>query len=130
MKAIWTKTQGRVPRRVRQFRPDDGLAEAGAEAASAGDRRRRLPAGARRAVRYGDGWIPLAGRVGKDGDVFSIVPKFREMLKAEAGRDPTKSPSPSGSPARELDLMKRYVDLGVERVVFNLIPKAPTRSSR
>ena len=42
---------------------------------------------ARRAVRYGDGWIPLAGRPGEAGDVFEVVPKFREMLK-QAGRDP------------------------------------------
>ena len=45
-----------------------------------------FPHGARRAVRYGDGWIPLAGRPGY-GDVFETVPKFRAMLQ-EAGRDP------------------------------------------
>ena len=49
MKAIWTQTEGRVSRRVRQFRSDDGLAEAGAEAASADHRRRRVPVCARAA---------------------------------------------------------------------------------
>src|SRR3954468_13076085 len=39
------------------------------------------PHGARRAVRYGDGWIPLAGRPSQYGDVFDFVPKFRDMLK-------------------------------------------------
>ncbi len=34
--------QSGIPRRVRQFRSDDGVAEARAEAAPAGDRRRRL----------------------------------------------------------------------------------------
>ena len=43
MKEIWTKSKPRIPRRVRQFRSDDGLAEACAEAASAGHRRRRVP---------------------------------------------------------------------------------------
>ena len=86
MKAIWTKTKAEYHGEFVNFDPNDGLAEAGAEAASAGDRRRRVPAGARRAVRYGDGWIPLAGRPDQYGDVFDFVPKFREMLK-EAGRD-------------------------------------------
>ena len=49
------------------------------------------PQAARRAVRYGDGWIPLAGRPGQYGDVFDFVPKFREMLK-EAGRDEASCP--------------------------------------
>ena len=43
------QVKGRVPWRVREFRPDDDLAEAGPEAASADHRRRRLPV--RRAAR-------------------------------------------------------------------------------
>ena len=50
-----------------------------------------FPHGARRAVRYGEGWIPLAGRPGQYGDVFETVPKFRAMLQ-EAGRDPATCP--------------------------------------
>jgi len=46
-----------------------------------------FPHGARRAIRYGNGWIPLAGRPGQYGDVFDYVPKFRAML-SEAGRTP------------------------------------------
>ena len=42
MKVIWTDTKARVSRRVRQLRSNDGLAEAGAEAIPAGDRRRRV----------------------------------------------------------------------------------------
>src|ERR1700746_3720647 len=49
------------------------------------------PQAARRAVRYGDGWIPLAGRPSQYGDVFDYVPKFREMLK-EAGREEASCP--------------------------------------
>src|SRR5271155_3278756 len=37
------------------------------------------PQAARRAARYGDGWIPLAGRPDQYGDVFDFVPKFRAM---------------------------------------------------
>jgi probable F420-dependent oxidoreductase len=42
-----------------------------------------FPRGARRAIRYGDGWIPTAGR----GDIAEVLPKFREMVR-ESGRDP------------------------------------------
>src|ERR1700756_1625819 len=38
-----------------------------------------FPHGARRAVRYGDGWIPTAR-----GDIAEVLPKFRDMAK-EAG---------------------------------------------
>src|SRR6195256_4073700 len=39
-----------------------------------------FPHGARRAIRYGDGWIP-------GGDIRETLPKFRDMAR-EAGRDP------------------------------------------
>src|SRR5258707_7456529 len=41
-----------------------------------------FPHGARRAIRYGDCWIPTAGR----GDIAAALPKFREMVR-EAVRD-------------------------------------------
>ena len=78
-----------------------------------------FPHAARRAVRYGDGWIPLAGRMGQDSDVFAIVPKFREMLK-EAGRDPTTYPISLFSAPEDLDTLKRYRDLGITRVAVSV----------
>ena len=45
MKAIWTKRKAEYHGEFVNFARDDDLAEAGAEAAPAGDRRRRLPAG-------------------------------------------------------------------------------------
>jgi probable F420-dependent oxidoreductase len=74
------------------------------------------PYAARRAVRYGDGWIPLAGRASQYGDVFEYVPKFRDMLK-EAGRDPATFPISLFSSTENPDVLKRYRDLGVVRVV-------------
>ncbi|MDR3538036.1 MAG: LLM class F420-dependent oxidoreductase [Acetobacteraceae bacterium] len=71
-----------------------------------------FPQAARRAVRYGDGWIPLAGR---GGDAFDTVPKFREMLKAE-GRDPATFPITMFNASEDLDTLKRYQDLGIARV--------------
>jgi probable F420-dependent oxidoreductase len=79
-----------------------------------------FPHGARRAVRYGEGWIPLAGRSAY-GDVFETVPKFRAMLK-EAGRDVDSCPVSLFGVAEDADLLKRYRDLGVVRVTTALPP--------
>jgi len=77
------------------------------------------PYAARRAVRYGDGWIPLAGRPTQYGDVFNYVPKFRAML-SEAGRDPGTFPISLFNSVEDLDTLKRYRDLGIVRSVVSL----------
>ena len=77
-----------------------------------------FPHGARRAVRYGEGWIPIAGRSAY-GDAFETVPKFRAMLK-EAGRDPASCPVSMFGAAEDGDMLKRYRDLGVARVAPSL----------
>jgi probable F420-dependent oxidoreductase len=77
------------------------------------------PCAARRAVRYGDGWIPLACRPGQYGDVFEYVPKFRAML-TEAGRDEAAFPVSLFSGVEDLDTLKRYRDLRIVRVVVSL----------
>jgi probable F420-dependent oxidoreductase len=77
-----------------------------------------FPYSARRAIRYGEGWIPQAARGGYS-EIAEMIPKFREMA-AEAGRDPKSIEITVWFPRRDADLMKRYQDLGVSRVVFNL----------
>ena len=77
------------------------------------------PYAARRAVRYGDGWIPLAARPGQYGDVFDYVPKFRAML-TEAGRDAAAFPISLFGSTEDADTLKRYRDLGIVRVVISL----------
>ena len=79
-----------------------------------------FPQAARRAVRYGEGWIPLAGRPGT-GDVFETVPKFRAML-AEAGRDASSCPVTLFGVGEDADALKRYRDLGIDRVTAALPP--------
>jgi len=78
-----------------------------------------FPYAARRAVRYGDGWIPLAGRPTQHGGVFDYVPKFREML-TEAGRDPATFPISLFGSTEDPDTLKRYRDLGIVRIVISL----------
>ena len=73
-----------------------------------------FPHGARRAIRYGDGWIPTAR-----GDVTECLPKFREMVK-EAGRDPASIEITSFGLAEDLDRVKRLAEMGVARVVAAL----------
>jgi probable F420-dependent oxidoreductase len=77
-----------------------------------------FPYSARRAIRYGDGWIPQAAR-GSYKEIADLIPEFRKMA-TEAGRKPDEIAITVWFPRREIDLMKRYADLGVERVVFNL----------
>jgi probable F420-dependent oxidoreductase len=79
-----------------------------------------FPWAARRAIRYGDGWIPLAGGA-RYGDPLDYLPRFREMAE-EAGRDPRSLSVTVGGAPEDPDLLKRYRDLGVARVNFPVPP--------
>ncbi len=74
-----------------------------------------FPQGARRALRYGNGWIPITGRA----PVHEALAKFKEMAK-EAGRDPAEVPITSFATPEDLDEIRRLRDLGVTRVVVSL----------
>jgi probable F420-dependent oxidoreductase len=114
MKAIWTETKPEYNGEFVKFepmmtwpkpvqKPHPPVIVGGA-----------FPQAARRAVRYGDGWIPLAGRPGS-ADVFETVPKFRAML-TEAGRTVESCPITLFGVAEDADTLKRYRDLGIVRV--------------
>jgi alkanesulfonate monooxygenase SsuD/methylene tetrahydromethanopterin reductase-like flavin-dependent oxidoreductase (luciferase family) len=60
--------------------------------------------GARRVIRYGDGWIP-------GGDIREVLPKFREMAR-EAGRDPAGIEITSFATGEDLDRVKRLNEMG------------------
>jgi probable F420-dependent oxidoreductase len=77
-----------------------------------------FPYGARRAVRYGDGWIPSAGGT-RAGDIVDTMPQFRQMA-IDAGRDPASLPVTLFRVAEDLDRLRQYRDLGVARVVISL----------
>jgi probable F420-dependent oxidoreductase len=70
-----------------------------------------FPQGARRAIRYGDGWIPTAR-----GDLTAELPKFRQMAQ-EAGRDPNSLEVTSFGLGDDLDRVKRLAEMGVTRAV-------------
>jgi probable F420-dependent oxidoreductase len=78
-----------------------------------------FPWAARRAIRYGDGWIPIAGS-GR-ADPLDYLPRFRQMAE-EAGRDPQSLQVTLGGAPEDADLLKRYRDLGVSRVNYPVPP--------
>jgi probable F420-dependent oxidoreductase len=80
------------------------------------------PHAARRALRYGDGWIPHSRRPQYE-DVTDFLPHFRQMA-AEAGRDPAEVPITVWGIGEDIDRLHRYRDQGVARVVVSL-PSEP-----
>ncbi len=81
-----------------------------------------FPYGARRAIRYGDGWVPHASRP-EYGDVSDFLPQFRKMAE-EAGRDPASLPLTMFRIVESLDRLRHYRDIGIARVVIT-IPSEP-----
>ncbi|HEV7997322.1 MAG TPA: LLM class F420-dependent oxidoreductase [Stellaceae bacterium] len=126
MKAIWTETKAEYHGEFVDFgpmmawpkpvqKPYPPIIVGGA-----------FPHAARRAIRYGDGWIPIAGRA-PYGDVNDFLPKFREMA-APAGRGPASLPITLFGAAEDVDLLRRYRDMGVARVVASL-PAEPANKT-
>jgi probable F420-dependent oxidoreductase len=74
-----------------------------------------FPHGARRAIRYGDGWIPLASRA----PLHEALERFRQMA-SEAGRDPATIPVSTFGAPDSLDEIRQFRDLGVARAVVSL----------
>jgi len=81
-----------------------------------------FPHGARRALRYGNGWIPHSRRPQYE-DVTDFLPQFRQMA-AEAGRDPAEVPVTVWGAPENADRLQRYRDQAVARVVVSL-PSEP-----
>jgi probable F420-dependent oxidoreductase len=81
-----------------------------------------FPQGARRAIQYGDGWIPLAWGDG----IFDEITKFRTMAR-DARRDPSSLDVTLFAVPDNVDLLKRYAEMGATRVVA-LLPSAPAET--
>ena len=77
-----------------------------------------FPHAARRALAYGDGWVPHASRP-QYADVSEFLPRFRRMAE-EAGRDPRSLPVTLGGAPEDPDRLKRYRDLGIARMTVRL----------
>jgi len=77
------------------------------------------PHAARRAVAYGDGWIPIGGR---GLDPLEALTQFHKMAK-DAGRDPKSLSFDVFAAPREADALKRYRDADVTRAIWMLPSK-------
>jgi probable F420-dependent oxidoreductase len=77
-----------------------------------------FPYSARRAIRYGDGWMPQVTERSPT-PLIELIPKFRQMC-AEADRDPDKMDISIGGQSPDADLAKRYGDAGFNRVSTSL----------
>jgi probable F420-dependent oxidoreductase len=76
------------------------------------------PYAARRAVAYGDGWIPHAALPPHD-DVTDFLPEFHQMAR-DAGRDPAELPMTVWGAKPERGQFEQRRDRGVARVVISL----------
>ncbi|MGE0418369.1 MAG: LLM class F420-dependent oxidoreductase [Acetobacteraceae bacterium] len=77
-----------------------------------------FPYGARRAIAYGDGWIPHRSRP-QYGDVGDFLPEFRKMAQ-EAGRDPASLPVTIWGAPNDMKTLEGYREIGVSRVIVSL----------
>lgn len=75
-----------------------------------------FPYGARRAIEYGDGWMPLGGR---EQDPIEIGARFRQMV-AEAGRDPASLPMSVFAPQQDKATLAALRDAGMQRAVLSI----------
>lgn len=77
------------------------------------------PWGIKRALRYGDGWIPLAGR--GDTDPVDDIAMFRRMA-VEAGRDPDSMEVSIYVAPNDPDRLAALRDAGFSRALFLGLP--------
>ena len=77
-----------------------------------------FPYAARRAIRYGDGWIPRADRLEKAG-VGVLIEQFRQMA-TEAGRDLASLPITIFRVPEQIERLRYCQEIGIDRLVFSL----------
>jgi probable F420-dependent oxidoreductase len=82
-----------------------------------------FPGGARRAARYGDGWMPIAGF---GGDVGPHIAEFRRMA-SEAGRDGNALEVSIFACPGNAEAVDHHREAGADRVVFAIPSEAPDK---
>jgi probable F420-dependent oxidoreductase len=80
-----------------------------------------FPHAARRAIRYGDGWIPHSRRPQYE-DVTDYLPQFRQMA-TDAARNLAELPVTVWGVQPDYDRLRRYEEQGVARGVVQLAPE-------
>ena len=119
MKAIWTTSQAEYHGRFVDFDPIYTWPKPVQQPHPPIHVGGGFPGGARRAIRYGDGWMPIFGR----DPIAERLSEFRKLAE-EAGRDPAAlEVSVFGCPANA-EATAPFAASGITRVVFGLPPAA------
>lgn len=79
-----------------------------------------FPGGLNRAVRYGNGWIPIAGRGEFDPKRWV---EERNIACEKAGRDPKEVEISIYGAPNDLSQLEALMNAGIDRVVFGLPPE-------
>jgi len=77
-----------------------------------------FPYGARRAIRYGDGWMPHRARPNYP-NVADLIPQYRDLV-AQSDRDPASVPVTIWGATEDMPMLERDRGLGVVRVIVSL----------
>jgi probable F420-dependent oxidoreductase len=118
MKEIWTKSEAEYHGEFVNFHPMMAWPKPAQKPYPSILVGGAFPYSARRAIRYGDGWMPQVTER-SPAPLIELIPKFRQMC-AEANRDPDKMDISIGGQSPDADLAKRYRDAGVNRVSTSL----------
>lgn len=116
MKAIWTEDEAQYHGRYVDFDPMMAWPKPAQKPHPPVLVGGGFPHGARRAIDFGEGWMPIGGR---DLDIAELVPRFRQMA-AEADREPDDLPVTAYGAKADADTVARLGDAGVDRVVYGL----------
>jgi len=122
MKEIWTKDQAEYHGEIVKFDPLFAWPKPSRKPHPPIIVGGGWPQGARRAIRYGDGWLPI---ISADG-LEKILPQYQAMAR-EAGRDVSAVPITAWHGKFEPDAIKRFRDMGVVRIVTTLPPAGPEK---
>ena len=98
MQAIWTRTEAEYHGELVDFPPMHAWPKPHRKPHPPVIVGGAFPHAARRAIAYGNGWIPHRARP-QYGDVSAFMPQFQEMARA-AGRDPADIPVTLWGPPR------------------------------
>ncbi len=116
MKAIWTEDEAEYHGRYVDFDPMMAWPKPARKPHPPVLVGGGFPHGARRAIDFGEGWMPIGGR---DLDIAELLPRFRQMA-AEGDRDPDDLPVTAYGAKANADTVGRLGDAGVDRVVYGL----------
>lgn len=76
-----------------------------------------FPGGARRAVEWADGWIPIPGRA--EGTIAEQIAAMRQQA-SDAGRDPASIEVSIYFAPNNVEKLQEFAEAGVDRVAFDL----------